>query len=136
MICKYILLIAFLNESKLICLHTVKWFQVLLCISKNSIKHQSFVYTQLNDQMLLFLSGAITPGQSGPRSDSNEGVLHIPQSSSFTRALPSNGLVSYSYSSVEQQLVYSTTPINWADIILSIHTIAAVGRKTFSFFVA
>ena len=32
----------------------VKWFQVLLCISNNSIKHQSFVYTQLNDQTILF----------------------------------------------------------------------------------
>ena len=26
----------------------------LLCISKNSIKHQSFVYTQLNDQTFIF----------------------------------------------------------------------------------
>ena len=34
----------------------IKWFQVLLCITNNSIKHQSFVYTQLNDQTLLFLS--------------------------------------------------------------------------------
>ena len=25
--------------------HTVKWLQVLLCITNNSIKHQSFVYT-------------------------------------------------------------------------------------------
>ena len=32
----------------------VKWFQVLLCITKNSIKHPSFVYTQLNDQTVLF----------------------------------------------------------------------------------
>ena len=30
------------------------------------------------------LSGATTPGQSGPGSDGNEGVLHIPQSSSIT----------------------------------------------------
>ena len=28
-----------------ICLHTVKCFQVLLCITNNMIKHQSFVYT-------------------------------------------------------------------------------------------
>ena len=26
-----------------------KWLQVLLCITNNSIKHQLFVYTQLND---------------------------------------------------------------------------------------
>ena len=25
----------------------VKWFQVLLCITNNSIKHQSFIYLQL-----------------------------------------------------------------------------------------
>ena len=29
-------------------------FQVLLCITTNSIKHQSFVYTQLNYQTVLF----------------------------------------------------------------------------------
>ena len=40
----------FLNEPQLILLHIVKWFQVLLCITKNSIKYQLFVYTQLNDQ--------------------------------------------------------------------------------------
>ena len=32
----------------------VKWFQVLLCITNNSIKHQSFVYTQLNVKTVLF----------------------------------------------------------------------------------
>ena len=30
------------------------------------------------------LSGATTPGQSGPGSDGNDGVLHFPQSSSIT----------------------------------------------------
>ena len=54
MIFKHILLITFLNEPKLILLHTVKGFQVLLCITNNSIKHLSFVYTQLNDQTVLF----------------------------------------------------------------------------------
>ena len=38
MICKHILLITFLNEPMLILLHIVKWFQVLLCITNNSIK--------------------------------------------------------------------------------------------------
>ena len=51
MICKHILYIASLNEPELF-LHTVKWFQVLLCISNNLIK--SFVYTQLNDTTVLF----------------------------------------------------------------------------------
>ena len=37
MICKQILLIAFLNELKLIFLHTGKWFQVVLSNTKNSI---------------------------------------------------------------------------------------------------
>ena len=48
MICKHILLIVFLNKSKLTVLHTVKGFQAMLCITNNSIK-LSFVSTQLND---------------------------------------------------------------------------------------
>ena len=35
-------------------MHIVKCFQVLLCFNNNSIKHQPFVYTQLNDQTVLF----------------------------------------------------------------------------------
>ena len=31
--------------TRFIYVHTVKWFQVLLCIINNSIKHQSFIYT-------------------------------------------------------------------------------------------
>ena len=93
--------------STIICLHTVKCFQVLRCITNNSIKHHSFVYTQLNGQTVLFqailltishlfalslnnqtvifdpmdrtLSGATTLGQSRPGSNGNKGVLHIPQ---------------------------------------------------------
>ena len=90
------------------------------CITNNSIKHQSFVYTQLNDQTVLFitiqfnlsllsvymsnsfiwsidrtLSGATTSGQSGPGSNGNEGVLHIHKSYSITGASPSNCLMSY-----------------------------------------
>ena len=41
------------------------------------------------------LSSAITPGQSGPGSGGNEGVLHLLQSSCITGALPSDCLVSY-----------------------------------------
>ena len=41
-------------STLLICLHTLKWLQVLLCITNNSIKHQSFVYIQLNVQTVLF----------------------------------------------------------------------------------
>ena len=38
---------------------------------------------------------SMTPGQSGPESDSNEGVLRIPQSSNITETSPSNCFVSY-----------------------------------------
>ena len=58
---------------------------------------------------------------SGPGSDNKEGILCIPQSSSITGTLPSDGFLSYpghsleeSYSSAEKQLVYSTAPNDWA----------------------
>ena len=67
------------------------------------------------------LSGATTPGQSGPGSDGNKGVLRIPQSSSITGTSLSGCLVSYlghslgvSYPIAEMQSVYSTTPADWA----------------------
>ena len=41
------------------------------------------------------LSDATTPGQSGPGSDNNEGVLRIPQSSSITATSSSDCLMSY-----------------------------------------
>ena len=40
------------------------------------------------------VSGATTPGQSEPGSDSNEGVLRIPQSFIITGASPSDYLTS------------------------------------------
>ena len=87
----------------------VKCSQALLCITNNRIKHQSFIYTQLNVKIILFqiiqfsistqfsssrpidstLSGTTTLGQSGLGSNGNEGVLHIPQSSRITGASPS-----------------------------------------------
>ena len=90
-----------------------KWFQVLLWITSNSIKHQSFIYTQLNVKIVLFqtiqfsisiqfsrirpidrtLSGATAPGPSGPGSHSSKGVLCIPQSSSITGVLLSDCFV-------------------------------------------
>ena len=78
------------------------------------------------------LSSATTPGQNEPESNSNEKVLHIPQSSSITEASPSDCLVSYlvhslvvgvgvgvvgSYPSAEMWSVYSTAPANWAKTI-------------------
>ena len=41
------------------------------------------------------LSGITTLGQSDSKSDGNEGVLHIPQSSSIIEASPSDCLISY-----------------------------------------
>ena len=35
MVCKQVLLITFLNEPEIICLRTVKWFQVLLYNTNN-----------------------------------------------------------------------------------------------------
>ena len=42
------------TEPKLIILHTVKCFQVLLYITNNLITYQSLIETQLNDQTVLF----------------------------------------------------------------------------------
>ena len=41
------------------------------------------------------LSDATTPGQSGPRSNGNEGIHQIPQSSTITAASPLDGLMLY-----------------------------------------
>ena len=65
------------------------------------------------------LSGATTPGQSGPGSDGNKGILCIPQSSSITGTSALDCLVSYpgyslvgSYLSAEVQSVYSAAPVD------------------------
>ena len=87
----------------------------MLCFTDNSIRHQSFVYTYLNDQTVLFQAiqfsknnlfarsfnvklfysthwlnpiRCSTLGPSGPGSD--EGVLCIRQCSSITGASPSD----------------------------------------------
>ena len=77
-----------------------------------SIRTQ-FSYIQPRDRTI---SGATTPGQSGPGSSGNEEVLCIPQSSSITGTSPSNCLVSYQdtrYPSTEKQSVYSTATADW-----------------------
>ena len=79
----------------------VNWSQALLCITNSSIKHQSFVYIQFECLTALVWpidrtqSNATTWGLSGPRSNDNEGVLCIPQSSSITWISPSDCLVSH-----------------------------------------
>ena len=70
------------------------------------------------------LSGTTISGQSGPGSNGNEGVLHIPQTSSIIGTSPSGRLVSHpglswgggSYHSAEVQSVYSTAPADWARV--------------------
>ena len=63
-------------------------------ISSNSVYS---IHFSINMLLVLFraLSGATTPGQSGPESDGNEGVLRIPQSSSTAGTSPSDCLVSF-----------------------------------------
>ena len=48
------------------------------------------------------LSEATTPDQSGPGSNDNEGVLHIPQNSCITGASSSDCLVSYPGHTLEE----------------------------------
>ena len=67
------------------------------------------------------LSGATTPGQSGPGNNGNKGMLRIPQSASINGTSPSDCFVSYpghsleqSYASAEKQSVYSTAPADSA----------------------
>ena len=54
MICKHILLITHLNKPRLIFLHKVKWFKVLLSKTDNYIDYKSFVCTHLNGFVCFF----------------------------------------------------------------------------------
>ena len=71
-----------------------------------NISHQSFVYSPLNDETVLFqtiqlsIIDATTPGQSESGSDGNEKVFHITQSSSITEASLSGCFVSYTGNSL------------------------------------
>ena len=47
MIHKYSLSVTFSNEPKLICLHTVKWFQVFLYNANNFIQYHLFARSQM-----------------------------------------------------------------------------------------
>ena len=63
-------------------LHTVKWFQVWLYNSDNlKVIGLHTVCSIWPIERTLF--GATTPGQRGSGSNGNEGVLHIPQISSY-----------------------------------------------------
>ena len=77
----------------------LRWLECLAMVSANvygmsTIVGYFYIYTKymickhFNDQTVLFQTI-----QSGPGSNGNERVLCIPQSSSITGALPSNGLI-------------------------------------------
>ena len=110
-----------LNDLQTI-VNKVKLFLVSLCVANTSIKQQSFVDTQLNDQTVLFrkiqfkevycllwvlmsnssnrpidktLLGASPSVQSGLGKDANERVFCIPQSSSNSWASPLDWAKSY-----------------------------------------
>ena len=68
-------------------LHTVKWFQVLLGITNNLIKHQSFVCTQFKCQTVLF-DPQIGPYQVLPlQVKVDPGVMAMKVCSIFPKAL-------------------------------------------------
>ena len=66
------------------------------------------------------LLGATTPGQSGPGSDGNKGVLRIPQSSRFTEASPSDYLLSYQDNRWGSLLVYSAVSADCACVCVRV----------------
>ena len=135
----------FKQFSKSIKLNASKYYYVSLTIQLN-IRH---LFTHLNDQIQFslsivpclhtvkcknssisaidkILSGATTPGQSGPVNKGNKGVICIPQSSSITETSPSECLVSYSrfslreyYPSAEMESEYSEALADWATSSLS-----------------
>ena len=75
------------------------------------------------------LSGANTLDQSGPGSNSNEEVLHIPHNSSIIEISPSDCLMSYPEHSLlglgvlYYQSVYCTAPAIWANVIMIIDVV-------------
>ena len=69
-----------LNKLELIYLHSVKWFQLLLCKTNNSIYHQSFICTQLNGLFYLINRWGNSRFYNS-WSNGSEGVFYIPPSS-------------------------------------------------------
>ena len=110
-----------LNESELICLHSIIWFEVYLFIVGTQLN--SFKYsTWLNSSIWTIdgtQTGTTTLGQSGLGSNGYEGVIHTPQSS---RTGVSPSLTVYCHIQdirqrwVVMQLMYSTAPANWTAI--------------------
>ena len=121
---------------------TLKWLQVplsntnsFICTQLNGFKHcyititikfnisHLFVHSWILNSFIWSkdgtLTGTTTPCQSWSRSNGNEGVLHIPRTSSLTIRLfsvTSKTLVgSRVIPSVEMQSAYSKAPAEWAD---------------------
>ena len=115
------------------------WYQSFICTQLNGFKYRyptqiilsdinhlldDFKSNKWDNSSILPTNGILTctctPIQSGPGSNSHEGVLHIPQNS-MTELSQSGGLVSYlgldfevCYTSVEIQSAYSLAPDNRA----------------------
>ena len=101
MICKHILLITFLNELELFFTH--KKFQVLL-YNNHNLTSVICLHTVCSIWTIdRTLSGTTDPGQSGPGSNSNKGVLYIPQISKAGASL-SDCLMSYPRHSLRRGL--------------------------------
>ena len=65
----------------------------LVSVQLNVLEYSKWLYTFIWP-IDWTLTGTTTPRQSGPESNDNEGVLHIPQSSR-TEVSPSDSFVSY-----------------------------------------
>ena len=81
-----LLVTLFLHKPELICLHTDKWFQVLLSNTNSSnCTHLGFNHSKWLNSSIWPIDGILTdittPGQSGPGSNGNEELLHSLQSS-------------------------------------------------------
>ena len=126
-----IIIILLLN----ICLHTVKWFQVLLfnkqfylpaVICLNTVKWSNSSSWPIDGTQ----SGTTTLGQSGPESNGNEGVFHIFQSSrtgaspwdsfvTYPRYLMRRGVLTICRDAVS--VIYSPSQMVWVSVLILYH---------------
>ena len=73
----------------------LKWKYTLI-VKNIQFSQTVLIWTiQFSISMQFYFTHRYNPCQSGPGSDGNEGVFHIPQSSSITGTSPSDCLVSY-----------------------------------------
>ena len=101
------------------CLHTVKWFQILLSNANSSIYTQlnSFKYDKWLNSSIWWLDGTLTGtttlGKSRSGRNDSKGVLHIHQSSRI-EVSPSDGSMPYLGYSLPTGGFYSPTKIQLA----------------------